>query len=1126
MNGNNNPLAKILAILITTYPDHAEELGRITNLFLKDPEKAKLELYKWEKSSNIKLPDHITLLIEQELQQGKEVSSRDNNENQKKKNSKDSKNQPYNDGAYIAKDPTPAERYRKAIVNKFIRKQSNERTSKDYLEEKTVSEKDVFDKWYEENTRLGKTKFSEEEVKAYKESEEFKKKLISIVDEKYKKKFEGEIAAFIIAEKSRIYENPNEDPVIKEYKKILAEANKKSPEEAEKIKKEASKILHEEFTQKTLSYSKDLPEIKEYLIKVNKEILVAPSIIMPSSVFEEESYSSEPFENDNNNEEVFPYFQGNQSEPENEPDKSGNQSSSNRPSRPNRRTIREINPEKNVARRAAGRTRGKGQKALLRFGRVAVQVVSKIPPHVWIVIIALIILVILIFMLFGLFDDPLENGGVYNISKSADKEAVANPPDDLNYLTALSTPQDITYTITVSYSGKAQSVTVTDPIPENAILVSADNDAEFLDENGNIITDKNLARTVTWTITPEASSGGNLSNPANTTLGDWLNKKLSENPLRLGLSGMGPTIANLSAKYNVPIELALGQFALETQWYSDKGVTVTQGSNNPGNILCNPDLRLGAIGNDIVDRLGTHYCRFSSLESGLEAYFKHLDSSTYRSAVDEFIKTSNPRPVIHIYYSSSNDPSSGNENSYVNTVNNITKDLRDAAVIDGVNLAVSSSFNEQYNNATSSFTLALRPKPGAKDTYIINQAFASGAGISICTGGSTVVLDPGHPSEVGIGGAGNGVNEVEKVLEIANIIKPKLEAKGYSVILTRNNNTTRVTNKARAETANSANASLMFRIHTDAGRTDRGVAYYYPAEQGTVDGVTGPSSEVIEKSKQAATAILNTTRDTLIGNDMPLFRGGLLTDADTAVGKKNGGALAGSIYSSVPTVLVELGSLTNATDATWLKSTDNLNKYADSLASGISNFAGTSTCADSNNDFPTNYVGTGGYTPLQGQWEGTTQKLTDYLLANNPSPKFTVSTLTLAGYYIKYAAEVNLRADILWAQMIHETGFGKYGGDVLPSQNNFAGVGATGNGEEGISFVTAEAGVKAQIAHMAAYVYTTDITSWTNSQTDPRYDLIIPRGIAKSLNNLDGRWAIPGNGYGTTIENYVRIINQ
>ncbi|HZK49761.1 MAG TPA: glucosaminidase domain-containing protein [Thermoleophilia bacterium] len=174
---------------------------------------------------------------------------------------------------------------------------------------------------------------------------------------------------------------------------------------------------------------------------------------------------------------------------------------------------------------------------------------------------------------------------------------------------------------------------------------------------------------------------------------------------------------------------------------------------------------------------------------------------------------------------------------------------------------------------------------------------------------------------------------------------------------------------------------------------------------------------------------------------------------------------------------------------------------------------------------PTRTVLDGGATPLRGVWAGTAAELSRYLLVSVPSPRFTVPASTLAGYYVHLAAEVGLRADILWAQMLHETGFGSYTGSVRPEQNNFAGIGATGNGAPGLAFPTAEAGVQAHVAHMVAYVFLADQAAWTNSSTDPRYDSVSPRGAARTLSDLDGRWAVPGVGYSVAIERHVRAIN-
>ncbi len=176
-------------------------------------------------------------------------------------------------------------------------------------------------------------------------------------------------------------------------------------------------------------------------------------------------------------------------------------------------------------------------------------------------------------------------------------------------------------------------------------------------------------------------------------------------------------------------------------------------------------------------------------------------------------------------------------------------------------------------------------------------------------------------------------------------------------------------------------------------------------------------------------------------------------------------------------------------------------------------------------DGPTSTVLAGGQTSLKGTWSGTAERLASYLLGVSPSPRFTVTASVLAEYYVRYCAEAGLRADLLWAQMIHETGYGMYGGDVMPEQNNYAGIGATGGGAPGLAFPTAEAGVMAQVAHMVAYVYPSSPVAWANATTDPRFDSVSPHGVASVLSDLDGRWAVPGTGYGESIETIARAIN-
>jgi N-acetylmuramoyl-L-alanine amidase/PKD repeat protein len=120
----------------------------------------------------------------------------------------------------------------------------------------------------------------------------------------------------------------------------------------------------------------------------------------------------------------------------------------------------------------------------------------------------------------------------------------------------------------------------------------------------------------------------------------------------------------------------------------------------------------------------------------------------------------------------------------------------------------------------------------------------------------------------------------------------------------------------------------------------------------------------------------------------------------------------------------------------------------------------------------------------------------------------------IAPLYIKYGKIFNIRADIAWAQMCHETAFLEFTGDVKPEQNNFVGLGATGGGVPGHSFATEELGVIAHYAHLAWYYYPNDINEYCNKAYDPRH---FGTGHTNytgdtTLGFLNGRWA-PGATY-------------
>lgn len=117
-------------------------------------------------------------------------------------------------------------------------------------------------------------------------------------------------------------------------------------------------------------------------------------------------------------------------------------------------------------------------------------------------------------------------------------------------------------------------------------------------------------------------------------------------------------------------------------------------------------------------------------------------------------------------------------------------------------------------------------------------------------------------------------------------------------------------------------------------------------------------------------------------------------------------------------------------------------------------------------------------------------------------------------YYKKHGEALGIRWGYAVAQMIKETGYLKFGGDVKPAQNNYAGIGAVGGGAVGATFLTPEAGVIAQLQHLFAYASTGDLGDY--AQLDPRFSLV-KRGSCPNWEDLNGHWAVPGVGYGEDI---------
>lgn len=126
---------------------------------------------------------------------------------------------------------------------------------------------------------------------------------------------------------------------------------------------------------------------------------------------------------------------------------------------------------------------------------------------------------------------------------------------------------------------------------------------------------------------------------------------------------------------------------------------------------------------------------------------------------------------------------------------------------------------------------------------------------------------------------------------------------------------------------------------------------------------------------------------------------------------------------------------------------------------------------------------------------------------------------------VEEAKKEGVRAEVLFAQMMLETGYLKFGGDVDIKQFNFGGLGATGGGVKGNEFPDVRTGIRAQVQHLKCYASDAELN---NPKVDPRWlnSLRLKAPYVQWLGKPDNPYGIgwaASKGYGDRILN---IINQ
>ncbi|MGO5372197.1 N-acetylmuramoyl-L-alanine amidase [Holdemanella porci] len=378
--------------------------------------------------------------------------------------------------------------------------------------------------------------------------------------------------------------------------------------------------------------------------------------------------------------------------------------------------------------------------------------------------------------------------------------------------------------------------------------------------------------------------------------------------------------------------------------------------------------------------------------------------------------------------------------------------------------------------------------------------------------GVTICLDPGHGgNDSGAVGVYN-VYEKNLTLKIAQYCKQELEKYDCNVVMTRTGDTN-PSLEDRANYAKSQGAQYLISIHLNsASGYAVGAEVYYPN--------TNWRPDISQNGKNVAQAIQNQLvslgiRDrgikfrTIDTNEYPdpyRYDDGSVADYY--------GIIRNAKYNGLTGLIIEHCFINSVSDYNnYLNSDAKLQKLGVADANGIVSALGLSKkdtktlitgATKTNVSQMVNYFINNGGTYDKFSKYGTQY---DGVLAQ----KGAANIEEFCQIFYEEAITENIRPEVAFCQAMKETGFLQFGHDVKPDQCNFAGLGATGNGNAGNSFASVREGIRAQIQHLKAYATTENLI---NACVDSRFNYV-KRGSAPYVEWLGKRENPTGDGWAT-----------
>jgi N-acetylmuramoyl-L-alanine amidase len=198
-----------------------------------------------------------------------------------------------------------------------------------------------------------------------------------------------------------------------------------------------------------------------------------------------------------------------------------------------------------------------------------------------------------------------------------------------------------------------------------------------------------------------------------------------------------------------------------------------------------------------------------------------------------------------------------------------------------------------------------------------------------------IVIDPGHSNKSdtskepvapnsptlkykqtgGAQGVSTKTPEYKINMDVALKLKDKLEANGFTVVMTKTDNAKTMSNIERAKLGNEAGAGLVIRIHADSAGSNapKGASMLIPSSN-------EHTKDIYSQSKLFGEVILNT-----VTNNVGMNNRGVIERSD----------MTGFNWSTVPVVLIEMGFLSNPEEDKNLSNATYQEKIANAISEGV-----------------------------------------------------------------------------------------------------------------------------------------------------------------------------------------------